>query len=138
MFALPVQPAFVLYVLHTSRCKNTLGRYQSPILPFETVDLFLQEFGEFLSRDGRHDLWLHLPESKATLAWDRDNLIHGYGPVDLFCEVLEREGLRRDVNGSLPVPHVHMYHASYDDAEARILSYFAWTWSPLQPADVQF
>jgi hypothetical protein len=133
-----IQPVFVLYVLHTSRCNNVLGRYQSPPLSFDSVNLFMHEFGEFLSQDGRHDLWLHSPESNATLVWDRHNFIYGYGPLDQFREILKGEGLQEDAVAQLPIPHIHMYHQKYDDAEARILHHLQWTLTPLSPEEVQF
>src|SRR5258708_7520164 len=74
-------PYFVLYVLHTSRCGNQLGRYQSPALDFQALNGFMAEFTEFLTNDARHDLWLHSPDSRAALVWDRHDLIYENGPV---------------------------------------------------------
>src|SRR5262249_17434207 len=63
-FSLPA-PYYVLYVLHTSRCGNELGRYQSPALDFHALNGFISEFGEFLTNDARHDLWVHAPKAGA-------------------------------------------------------------------------
>src|SRR5947208_621124 len=56
-------PIYLLYILHTTRCDSPLGRYQSPPMHFGDVNAFLSEFGEFLSRDGRHDFWIFSPDS---------------------------------------------------------------------------
>ena len=129
-------PYFVLYVLHTSRCGNQLGRYQSPALDFQALNGFMAEFTEFLTNDARHDLWVHSPDSGATLVWDRHDLIYAYGPLDQFRAVL-KESLQEAEVESPPCPHVHMYHAEYDDSERRLLRHFQWSRSPLLPGDEQ-
>ena len=130
-------PFFVLYVLHTTRCGNQLGRYQSPEVQFDQVNGFMAEFCEFLTNDGRHDLWLLSPGSEATLVWDRHDLIYAYGPLEQFRALL-KDGLQQaDVDGP-PCPHVHRYHPEYDDSERKILRYFRWSWSPLLDDDEQF
>ena len=97
----------------------------------------MSQFGEFLTNDSRHDLWLHSKESDATLVWDRHDLIYAYGPLDQFRAVLKDGFLEAQVQGP-PCPHVHRYHAEYDEAEQRILRYFQWSRSPLLSSDVQF
>lgn len=135
--AVPLSPPFfLLYVLHTSRCGNELGRYQSPEIQFSEVDAFMTEFCEFLTDDGRHDLWLRSMGSEATLVWDRHDLIYAYGPLEEFRTVLN-EGLQEAEVGSPPIPHVHLYHAAYDDSERKILTYFQWSRSPLLEDDEQ-
>ena len=131
-------PLTILYVLHTSRCDNALGRYQSPPLRFDDVNGFLAEFCEFLSNDGRHDLWVHSDAGDATLVWDRHNIIWAYGPLDLISEILRDQGLESGDGVELPCPHVHLYHHEYDDAEVKVLGNFRWTSSPLAPSDVQY
>jgi hypothetical protein len=130
-------PFFVLYILHTSRCGNHLVRYQSPAVQFDAVNGFMAEFGEFLTDDARHDLWLHSPASDATLVWDRHDLIYAYGPLEQFRAVLKNDHEETRVFGP-PDPHAHMYHARYDEAERRILGYFQWSRSPLLSGDEQF
>jgi hypothetical protein len=136
--ALPLgAPFFVLYILHTSRCGNQLGRYQSPAIQFDAVNGFMAEFCEFLTEDGRHDLWLHSPKADATLVWDRHDIIYAYGPLEQFREVLNERLQEAQVDGP-PNPHAHMYHAQHDEAERRILRYFQWFRSPLLRGDQQF
>jgi hypothetical protein len=130
-------PFFLLYVLHTSRCGNQLGRYQSPAIQFDAVNGFMSQFCEFLTNDARHDLWLHSPKSGATLVWDRHDLIYAYGPLDQFRAVLKESFLEAQVQGP-PCPHVHRYHAEYDESEQRILRHFQWSCSPLVSGDEQF
>jgi hypothetical protein len=126
----------VLYVLHTSRCGNQLGRYQSPSLEFDALNGFMAEFCEYLTNDARHDLWVYSPRSEAPLVWDRHDLIYAYGPLEQFRAVLKGSLQEGDVDGP-PYPHSHMYHAEYDDSERALLRYFHWLHSPLQEADEQ-
>lgn len=132
------EPLTILYVLHTPRCDNALGRYQSPQLRFDDVNGFLAEFSGFLSNDGRHDLWVHSDAGDATLVWDRHDVISAYGPLDLVSEILSDQGLELGAGAELPFPHVHLYHEEYDEAEIKVLSHFRWTSSPLAPSDVQY
>ncbi|MCU1273556.1 MAG: hypothetical protein JWO48_987 [Bryobacterales bacterium] len=83
----------------------------------------MAEFCEFLTNDGRHDLWLHSAISDATLVLDRHDLIYAYGPLDQFRAAL-KEGLQEAQVEGPPYPHTHMYHAEYDESERRILRYF--------------
>jgi hypothetical protein len=54
----------------------------------------MAEFAEFLTEDGRHDLWLHSPRTDATLVWDRHDLIYAYGPLEQFRAVPKESLLR--------------------------------------------
>jgi hypothetical protein len=135
VFSLPA-PYYVLYVLQTSRCGSQLGRYQSPPLDFEALNRFMAQFCEFLTNDARHDLWIHSPDAEATLVWDRHDLIYAYGPLESFRGVLMESLREGELNGP-PYPHVHMYHAEYDESEQRLLRYFEWTHSPLLTSDEQ-
>ena len=97
----------------------------------------MAEFCEFLTDDGRHDLWVLSPKSDATLVWDRHDLIYAYGPLNQFRGVLGEALQEATVKGP-PYPHAHMYHAEYDDAERKILRYFQWSRSPLLTDDEQY
>jgi hypothetical protein len=135
--ALPLAAPFsILYVLHTSRCGSQLGRYQSPSLDFEATNGFIAEFYEFLTNDSRHDLWVHSSGSDATVVVDRHDLIYAYGPLEQFRAVL-KDGLSETRVEGPPYPHVHMYHAEYDESERKILRYFKWSRSPLLSGDQQ-
>lgn len=125
-----VPPLDLVYLLHTSRCEQPLGRYQSP--PLDAPDLadFLNEFGEFLSTDARHDLWLHSRRPDATLVWDRHDLIYAYGPLVRFAEILRELKLSASPV-QIPVPHSHHYHEDFDAEELRLLQYLEWTRAPL-------
>src|SRR5690242_3134710 len=48
-------PYKLLYVLHTSRTKAPLGRYESPWLDDEALTAFLDRFAQFIIEDARHD-----------------------------------------------------------------------------------
>lgn len=128
----------LLYVLHTTRTGAQLGRYGSPELDLNEIRHFFQRFGRFLSEDARHDIWLHSQDDEATIVLDRHNLIYAYGPMDVFDRVLLDAGLERATVLPIPDPHVHNYHAEWDDHERALLSSMAWTFSPLREADTQW
>jgi hypothetical protein len=125
---------FILLVLHLSRRGNAEARYQSPPVERETLNDFLTEFQLFLTSDARHDFWIHAPEEQATIVLDQHNIIYAYGPMDDFQESLLRQGFH---NGPvrIPTPHVHHYHAEFDEEETRIVKHFPWKQSPLRPDD---
>lgn len=72
-------PFQLLYVLHTSRTGARLARYESPELTLDDLRAFLAKFGDFLSGDSRHDVWIRSHDDDATLVLDRHNLIYAYG-----------------------------------------------------------
>jgi hypothetical protein len=130
-------PFGLLYVLHTPRARARHGRYQSPWLERERLEELFERFGDFWAGDSRHDVWLYSQSDEATLVWDRHDLIYAYGPLDRFVTVLERDGLRRAVDVSIPSPHVHFYNAEWDHAQDALLRAVDWDISPLLPADEQ-
>ena len=146
-----VPPVDVLYLLHTSRCDQPLGRYQSPPLDGPDLADFFNEFGEYLSGDGRHEVWLHsrrallsaggskadAMKADATLVWHRDNLIYAYGPLARFREILRELNLSESPV-HIPHPHSHHYHEEFDGEEIRLLAYLDWTRTPLAVADRAF
>jgi hypothetical protein len=131
-------PFHLLYILHTTRTGAPLGRYQSPELDADTMFEFSEEFGAFLTEDSRHDIWLRSHNDNATIVLDRHNLIYAYGPLDRFEAPLIDAGLRRATPHAIPLPHVHYYHAEWDDSERAILKAFNWTLTPLRDEDVQY
>jgi hypothetical protein len=129
-------PFLLLYVLHTPRGEGQPGRYQSPEMTGEDLRAFLERFGGFLRSDARFDLWIHAPADRATIVWDRHDLVHGYGPVEAMIEALRALGFRPG-NPAIPSPHTHSYHAELDDEARAILAHVEWTRTPLQPEDEQ-
>jgi hypothetical protein len=129
-------PLRLLYVLHTPRGEAAPGRYESPELSVDQARHFIRRFSDFLSADGRFDLWVHSAMDHATLVWDRHDQLFGYGPVDLFVSRLREMGF---VAGrvEVPVPHEHQYRAEMDGHAADLLTAFDWRHSPLRPEDEQ-
>lgn len=129
-------PFYILYVLHTPRGESQAGRYQSPLLGIEAFDALMTRFGALFTHDARHDLWMHSPADRATVVWDRHNLVYGYGPLDRFENVLRGLGF---VPGAVSVDFVHMHHyrQEYDALSAGLLGELQWSMSPLHPSDEQ-
>jgi hypothetical protein len=112
------------------------GRYQSGELTHDEVRAFVEEFRDFLAGDGRFDLWLHSPSQRATLVWDRHDLLHGYGLVDDFVEALQTRGFRAGEPG-MAREHIHHYRPALDTQARALLERFDWSYSPLRPEDEQ-
>lgn len=127
--------AFLLYLLRVSRCGNPPGRYQSPSpLDPDARDDFLDEFGQFLDGDARHQLWIGTPDNSSLLVWDHHQLVYAYGPLEVFERAAEVCGLRTG-HVEVPVPHAHLYHAPFDGTEDAILDRFEWIYTPLTEQD---
>lgn len=126
----------LLYVLHTSRCENELGRYEAMPLEFQIVSQFLDRFADYLQQDARHDLWVGTVNNSGTLVYDRHNLIYAYGLFDGYMPILE-QGHFRHRPIVVPSPHCHHYHEAYDHEEQATIQAFNWRRTPLQPQDKQ-
>jgi hypothetical protein len=74
---------------------------------------------------------------QATIVWDRHNLIHAYGPLKDFESILLGLGFSQGAP-SMEFNHTHNYHSEFDSSAAAVLGYFAWSRTPLKPADEQF
>jgi hypothetical protein len=123
------QDAYVLYVLRVPRRGHRQGRYQSPgVLDQQSRDEFLYEFGEYLDRDGRHQLWIGTPENSALIVWDEHQWIYCYGDLDAF-ERVARQAHLAPGRAEIPVPHSHCYHNLFDDTEDEMIGRYDWIWS---------
>jgi hypothetical protein len=129
------EPILVLYVLHTTRGEGPVGRYQAGELTREETCRFLDRFKPYFQADARFDLWLHFPNSHATIVWDRHNLLYLYGPIEHFKHVLTGLGFEPG-EPNVNFHHVHYYRAEFDHDARELLGYFDWTWSQLRPEDL--
>lgn len=132
------EPFQLLYILHTTRTGAPLGRYESTDLSLDEVRQFFEKFGQFLAEDSRQDIWVRSHTDDATIVLDRHNLIFAYGPLDVFEKELVAAGLTAATPKEIPDPHVHNYHAEWDDAERAILKALDWTVKPLREQDIQY
>ena len=129
-------PFGILYVLVVPRGGGMAGRYQSPEpLNADHVQSFLNRFRRFLEEDGRHSLWIASVNSSSLLVYDRHNIIYAYGDLDRIKQVLLHHSLEERGSLNLPVPHIHRYHAAYDELEDEILSSCDWIFSELRDSD---
>lgn len=129
-------PCFLLYILHTPRGEGEPGRYQSPSINFDELHSFLDRFSDFFVADARYDLWAYSPSEKATVVWDRHNLIYAYGPIEQFCSTLKSLGFDSGTPG-ISFPHQHHYREEFDFDAKELLSTFEWSYTPLRPEDEQ-
>jgi len=129
-------PYYVLYILHTSRGEGDVGRYQSTELSRDELNAFLARFSDFISGDGRFDLWVYSPSEKNTVVWDRHNYVHAYGPVAKYASALEALGF---IQAPLPTlgDHIHHYREAFDGDARDMLNWFDWVRTPLRPEDEQ-
>ncbi|MES2467274.1 MAG: hypothetical protein V4675_08245 [Verrucomicrobiota bacterium] len=129
-------PILLLYVLHTTRGECPVGRYQSGDLTREEANRFLDRFKGYFQADARFDLWLHFPNSQATIVWDRHNLLYLYGLIDQLQHRLISLGFQPgDPNANFV--HTHYYRSEFDQDARELLSYFDWNFSELRPEDIQ-
>jgi len=132
------EPFWLLYVLVVGRGEGQPGRYQaSEPLTREQLKLFLKRFRNFLEHDGRHNIWVKSESGPALLVLDRHDLVYAYDLEDGWSDALRRMGwVEVDRDGiTLPDPHVHHYHAIFDDEARDILATMQWNWSPLREQD---
>ncbi|HEY0625466.1 MAG TPA: hypothetical protein VGD10_01910 [Allosphingosinicella sp.] len=130
------QPFYLLYLLHTPREGAPAGRYQSPPLTNSELHAFFADFAPLLRSDARHDIWIFSPDDRATLVWDRHNLLYAYGPLDSFTQVLRGLGFHMGTP-DIPTPHAHLYHAEMDGLVRVLLDRYEWIRSDLMPEDKQ-
>jgi hypothetical protein len=130
------EPLLLLYVLHTPRGEAEPGRYQSPDLTQAEVQNFLKRFSGYLQADARFDLWVYSPDEKATLVWDRHNMIHGYGPLSRFEDTLRSHGFEPG-HPAVSTPHIHHYRSEFDTDAVAVIKAFSWKRTPLRPEDEQ-
>jgi len=132
-----LMPPLLLYVLHTPRGEGETGRYMSPDISQDQFRDFLERFGDYLRNDSRFDLWVRSADDKATVVWDRHNLIWAYGPTDRFVTVLRGLGFREGRPG-VDFEHEHHYRAAFDGDAKALLEAFDWYRTPLRPEDEQW
>lgn len=130
------EPLVLLYVLHTTRGEAKPGRYQSPDLSFQELADFISEFRAFLSADARFDLWIYSPGQRATIVWDRHNLLYAYGPLERYAAEPTSLGFGPG-EPAVPAPHIHNYHSSLDPLARQLIDRFHWQYSELRPEDEQ-
>jgi hypothetical protein len=126
-----IEPPYgVLYVLVAPRTVYKEGRYQlSEPKSYKEVETFLNEFGEYIERDGRHHLWIGSTVSNELVVYDNHNIIYIY---DSECEKLLRDKNFCEREFSIPVPHCHMYNKENDIFETTLMENYNWTYFPLQ------
>jgi hypothetical protein len=124
------EPYFLLYILHTPRGEAPAGRYQSPKLNLSELGAVVSKFKNFLAQDARFDLWAYSPSEKATVVWERHNLIYAYGPLERFATQLSCLGFSPG-SPQIPAPHSHNYHAELDQQAKEFIKAFEWSFSQL-------
>lgn len=134
LIATLTEPVLLLFVLTVSRRGRDLGRYQSKLMTTKEANAFLAEFGEFLDRDARQQLWIGTPDGSRMIVWDRHQIVYAYGQLDQVESVAQRLGFTLGHVG-ITALHCHHYHPLFDDTEEEILDRFEWRWSELHYGD---
>lgn len=125
---------YLLYVSLISHTGKKPGRYQSPVLAKDDLDVFLYTNKDFLEGYGGQHLWVGNPEGRDLLIYDQHNIIFAYGDIAGYQEVLGAEALR-DGTFSIPCPHRHGFDASWAQSEDDLFACFNWVYSELQDGD---
>lgn len=125
---------FLLYVLIVSRGQAECGRYESPPLGLVDVRIFIEEFGDMLTNDARHEFWIGSTNDRGMLVYDDHGIIYAYGPLGDFERSLVARGLSAG-SFQIPAPHSHHFHREYDEVVDRLLARWEWRRTELQPGD---
>jgi hypothetical protein len=125
---------FMLYVLVVSRGQAECGRYASPPLGLVDVQIFIEEFGDMLTNDARHEFWIGSTNDKGMLVYDDHGIIYAYGPLNDFERSLVARGFRPG-SFQIPVPHRHHFHGEYDEVADRLFARWEWKRTELRPGD---
>jgi hypothetical protein len=129
-------PYVLLYVLHTPRGEADPGRYQSEELSREQLSDLIERHKPFLASDARFDLWGHSTTDNSTVVWDRHNQLYCYGNLSQPAGRLKERGFIEEPPPPIG-PHKHFYRAEMDILATALLSYCAWSHSPLRSEDGQ-
>ncbi len=129
------EPFFLLYVLVVFRGGGKQGGYQSEELSQDALDALFARYSEFWDSDGRHSVWLRSEADRATLVYDRHNLIYAYGPLEQFEMILEALEYARTPEVSLSFEHQHCYYAEFDAFDQELTTKFAGARSELHSRD---
>jgi hypothetical protein len=125
----------VLYVLIGPRTGHVPGGYQNPEpIAYDTLELFLYNFQEYLEQDGRHHLWVMSRNNDGQFIFDNHNVVYAYGDLPRHESHLDAMGF---VPGQvvIPSPHSHLYHQEFDSAEDELMKYWSWIKFSLEPSD---
>lgn len=127
------QPYFVLYVLLVSHTEHQPGRYQSPLMSFEELWAFLDQFRDFFEGDGRHHVWIG-SQGADFLVYDQHDLIFAYGTLDAYEDVLWNRGFTEE-QFWIPTPHSHSFPPANTPRQEALFEHFSWRRFDLQPGD---
>jgi hypothetical protein len=125
---------FLLYVLVAPRGQAKRGRYESPPLALVDVQIFVEQFHDFLTNDARHEFWIGSTNNAGLLVYDDHGITYAYGPLDDFERSLDLRGLKPGFF-EIPVPHTHHFHGQYDEVADQLLARWEVRRTELQPGD---
>ena len=128
------EPFGILYVLVVGRSGGKRRDIRARGRWRREAEDFLRGFSRFLESDGRHHLWISSVPDRATLVYDRHNILYAYGPLELYEQVLAARGMRQGAV-VFPAPHSHHYNAELDEEEDRMMSVWPWKEFPLSEQD---
>ncbi len=127
-------PYGIVWVLTVPRGGSKEGRYATmPEFSLDEVSVFLRAYCDSFECDGRHAIWVGDTDGRFVV-YDQHNWLHCYGPVDRHEQALRRLGFTEGTP-ELTVPHSHLFHDEFDEAERIMTAAFEWHLSELQPGD---
>jgi hypothetical protein len=125
---------YLLYVSLVSHTGKNPGRYQSPILSKDDLDVFLYTYKDILEGYGGQHLWIGHPLNNDLLIYDHHNIIFAYGNIAGYREVLAAEDFKEG-EFSIPCPHSHSFNPLLTQYEEKLFAHFDWVFSELQDGD---
>jgi hypothetical protein len=125
---------YLLYISLVSHTGKNPGRYQSPILSKDDLDVFLYTHQTLLEGYGGQHLWIGHPKNRELLIYDQHNIVFAYGDIAGYKDVLIAEGFREG-QFSIPCPHSHSYDPFLTQYEDKLFDYFDWVYGELREGD---
>ncbi|MBS1725685.1 MAG: hypothetical protein JST51_03120 [Armatimonadetes bacterium] len=129
------QEVKILYILVQSIQEGEVpGRYLSPVLSPSDAIRFLDEFGDFLVEDARHEFWF-MTKDRRRIVCDIHDRIWLYGHPDWSMPCIEEFGIPNGIVEPISFPHSHRYAFGDTDLSPRLRSLWEWHYSPLDDRD---
>ena len=95
------------------------------------MKIFLNKYSEFLTFDGRHEIWVADSKSKFQIVWDNHNLLYVYENKKFVIDYLNTKAYNEN-DITITFPHSHMYHKEYDNMQESIIKEYDWIISEIE------
>lgn len=120
----------LVYLLVSPPDGFEFARYEVASLSNDEVQAFLSEFGDFLSRDARHHVWIHALDGGGTIIWDEHDWVYLYGHLGAAQDFLSSKSFYEG-KPEIPFPHLHNEDPAQTPAMVKLLGALPWVQTPV-------